>query len=78
MQVGDIVVCVMKGEFNNLTIGKQYVCEGFRLASDNSGTGSIRITDDNGSTLSFYSERFKLLSEYRDEKIDMICGKETL
>ena len=53
-KVGDVVKCVDSGDFNNLTTGKDYVL------LDVSDDGEIKVENDVGRGVYYYSYRFEL------------------
>ena len=71
MEIGDKIVCIdnsikFNGTIiNELTIDKIYTC----LRLDNSW---VFIKNDNGSEITYFKDRFKLLKEVRKEKLDKL------
>lgn len=53
----------------NLTNGKPYKCIG---EASHSGGFYIIIIDDSGKSQSYFKNRFKLLSDVREEKINLL------
>ena len=73
MKTGDIVVCINGDAYeNNLTEDKQYQVLNLKFyPHDYTGGGAlyVKIRNDLGTISEYDAEKFKLLSEIREEKL---------
>jgi len=76
MDKGDIVVCIRNTTYETkLTLNKHYkvvsnqrrLQSGFEMFDD-----YIEVVDDEGEVFNFISNRFILISEWREKKLDQI------